>query len=197
MISIVFGEEAKYSFIDWRQSQDGRGTVSRDDIEKAILAMPRGQCQSVTEAIRQCLEELSPLTQSLAAKMGQENAPGMTGLRQALEECGQLAQQILSRKGGAETPGEETAGPGGEGSVRAGAASSRTEVYRQLAQAAAVLQQLEPHSPIPYLIQRAVQLGSLPFPQLIKALIREPNVLAELTREFGLGEESTGETTSS
>ena len=70
--------------------------------------------------------------------------------------------------------------------------TSRAEAYRQLARAAAVLQELEPHSPIPYLVQRAVQLGSLPFPDLIKALIREPNVLAELAREFGLGEAPSG-----
>jgi type VI secretion system protein ImpA len=61
-------------------------------------------------------------------------------------------------------------------------------VYQQLAEAAARLQQLEPHSPIPYLVQRAVELGALPFPELIRALIREPNVLSELNRELGIQE---------
>jgi type VI secretion system protein ImpA len=70
-------------------------------------------------------------------------------------------------------------------------AGSREQAYRQLAQAAALLRQLEPHSPIPYLIQRAVELGSMPFPQLIRALIREQNVLSELNRELGIKEGET------
>ena len=65
---------------------------------------------------------------------------------------------------------------------------NRAEIYRQLEQSANVLRQLEPHSPIPYLIQRAVELGSMPFPQLIRALIREPNILSELNRELGIKE---------
>jgi type VI secretion system protein ImpA len=66
--------------------------------------------------------------------------------------------------------------------------ASRAEAYRQLAQAAARLRELEPHSPIPYLVQRAVELGGLPFPLLIKALIRDGNVISELNRELGIKE---------
>jgi len=39
-------------------------------------------------------------------------------------------------------------------------------------------------------LQRAVELGAKPFPELIRELIREPNLLAELSREFGLGEQT-------
>ena len=67
--------------------------------------------------------------------------------------------------------------------------TTRDEAYRQLAQAAEVLRQLEPHSPIPYLVRRAVELGSLSFPELIQALIREPNAITELKRELGIKEE--------
>jgi len=93
------------------------------------------------------------------------------------------------------------AAPSGDGEVASGGAAtaagalrpavSRADAYRQLAQAAALLRQLEPHSPIPYLIQRAVELGSMPFPQLIRALIREQNVLTELNRELGIKEGGT------
>ena len=78
------------------------------------------------------------------------------------------------------------AAPSSSGAAKAG---SREQAYRQLAQAAAVLRQLEPHSPIPYLIQRAVELGNLPFPQLMRALIREATVVEQLNRELGIHEE--------
>src|SRR5437870_2984877 len=41
MIPIVFGEAGSYTWIDWRQSQDGKGKVSREDFEKAIVATSR------------------------------------------------------------------------------------------------------------------------------------------------------------
>ena len=59
-------------------------------------------------------------------------------------------------------------------------------MYEQLAQAAALLQQLEPHSPIPYLIQRAVDLGAKSFPDLMKELVRDSNVLSSMNRELGI-----------
>jgi type VI secretion system protein ImpA len=68
------------------------------------------------------------------------------------------------------------------------APSTRAEVYRQLKEAAAVLRNLEPHSPIPYFIERAVELGALPFPEMIRALIRDGGVLSELNRELGIKE---------
>ena len=54
--------------------------------------------------------------------------------------------------------------------------ATRADVYAKVAEAAAVLQQLEPHSPIPYLLNRAVELGNLPFPELMKNLILNADV---------------------
>ena len=57
---------------------------------------------------------------------------------------------------------------------------------RQIDAAAEVLRRLEPHSPVPYLVKRAVKLGRMPFPTLIKQLVREESVLTELYREFDI-----------
>jgi len=185
---VVVSEKGNYGWLDWRQSQEGKGSVTRDDLEKAIMEMSLEDCQRIAEDIDQSLEEMNQLVAVLNEKMGQSLAPGLTSVRQATGESRTLIQQILRQK----RPSEEAA-EGGDGEAGGGkprAAGSRAEAYRQLAQAAAVLRQLEPHSPIPYLVQRAVELGNLPFPQLIRALIRDANVLTELTREFGLPEAS-------
>ena len=71
-----------------------------------------------------------------------------------------------------------------------GAIASRAEAYRRLAEAANVIERLEPHSPIPYLVRRAVELGSMPFPLLMRALIRDSSVLHEMNRELGIKDES-------
>jgi len=179
-----------YGWLEWRQSQEGKGEVSRDAIDKAIMATPREHCQMIEEDLNQSVEEVKQLLQVLNAKMG-STAPGLVDFRQALEDNRKLVQQIMQQKGGGDLEdggGESESGDGAGGGAptRGG---SRTEAYRQLAQAAALLRQLEPHSPIPYLVQRAVELGSMPFPQLIRALIREPNILSELNRELGIKQE--------
>ena len=120
------------------------------------------------------------------------DAPGMTGLRQALEESRGLVQMILERRSGetsgANAPEAQTDSVDPGAPVRTAAPATRDTAYRQLEQAAITLERIEPHSPVPYLIRRAVELGKLPFPQMIKALIREANVLAELNRELGIKE---------
>lgn len=192
-VPVVKGEEGQYGWVEWKQSQDGRGGITRDAFDKAVLATPLERCQAADQDLTQCFEDLTQLTQALGSKMGPAS-PGLTGVRQALDDCRILVRQILKIKnpGGDGTPEGEHAEAGGAAVAGGPArpASSRAEAYRQLSQAAAVLQQLEPHSPIPYLIQRAVELGALPFPLLIKALIREQNVLAELSREFGLKDQA-------
>jgi type VI secretion system protein ImpA len=195
-VPMVFGEEGAFGWLDWRWSQDGRGDVSREAFEKAVAATPRQHCQTLTEDLAQCHDELRALEDTLRDRLG-EAAPGLTGMRRALDECTTLAQHLLQRKGPA--PAEESADEEREATEdRADGRTapermmaSRADVYRRLAEAADLLQQLEPHSPIPYLIRRAVELGALPFPQLMQALIREDSVLNELNREMGIKSESS------
>ena len=48
-----------------------------------------------------------------------------------------------------------------------------------------LLERLEPHSPIPYLIRRTVELGAMPFPQLMKALLVDVD-FTNMNRELGI-----------
>jgi type VI secretion system protein ImpA len=179
----------KFSWMEWRQSQSGKGNVTKEDFDKAIAAAPREQFQNLQEEVNQCVDELTQLLQALNGKMG-SSAPGLIDLRAAVEDCRKLVAQMIAQKGGpeGEAAADSVVETNSPSASSVGKTGSREQAYRQLAQAAALLRQLEPHSPIPYLIQRAVELGSMPFPQLIKALIREQNVLSELNRELGIKE---------
>jgi type VI secretion system protein ImpA len=182
------GEKAKrFSWMDWRLSQDGKGSVTRADFDQAVAATPREHFQTLDEDVNQCVEEMTQLLQTLNGKMG-SLAPGLIDLRAAVEDCRKLIKQMLAQKGAEEGATGTDGNSDGTGEAGVVGKGSREQAYRQLAQAAALLRQLEPHSPIPYLVQRAVELGSMPFPQLIRALIREPNILSELNRELGIKE---------
>lgn len=181
-----------YSWQTWKLVQDGRGTVSRDEFDKAQHAATYEECKQRFDDLTVCVDELTKLSQDMTAKMS-SSAPGMTDLRSAIGECYTLAKQLLKQK--EPEPTSEEGGAGGDdgGGGSAGRAiSSRAEAYRRLAEAADLLERLEPHSPIPYLVRRAVELGALPFPQLMKALIRDDAVILAMNRELGIKEESSG-----
>jgi type VI secretion system protein ImpA len=188
---LVEGNGSSLGLLQWSQAQSGKGPIGPDTIEKTVMGATRQSCQTMADDVRQASLELRELYNALRARMGGE-APGLGAMRSAVEEARQLADQILQRKGSGDegaADGESAGGENGagEGGLQGGGRlNSRDAVYRQLAEAASALSRLEPHSPVPFLIQRAVALGALPFPQLMQELIRDSNVLLEMNRELGI-----------
>lgn len=189
---LVAGDGKAYGWLDWRASQDAKGSITKDDWDSAVEATKVEDCKTAAEDLAQAREELNQLGQVLAARMG-SHAPGLLNLRQALDECHTLIGEIVRRKSPDEPsephPPNETADLGepgkGSGPAQPRSLASREDAYRQLEQAAALLQKLEPHSPIPIMIQRAVELGKLKFPDLLKALIADDAAHAEVWKLLG------------
>jgi len=189
-VPLLVGEGFSYSLLHCDQSSENTYRIPRPDLEKAIRATPAEQLAAVNEDVSECLVELDLLRSGLNGRMANlgSDAPGLTEVGKVLEDCHLFLQHALREcpvsAAKSDNPLEEQrAAPG-----PSLAPTTRAEAYRQLAQAAAVLRVLEPHSPIPYLVQRAVELGALPFPLLLKELIRDPNILTEVSREFGIKE---------
>jgi type VI secretion system protein ImpA len=206
-IPLVQTDDQAFGWQKWKLIQDGKAAGGAEAFEQAVLATSAQQCQQQAEDIDGAVQELTLLDAALTAKM-ESAAPEVFGLKQALEQCQTLAQQLLQRKGGprgpekleaeaaAETPTEATDGaPAGDQAAAAPARKGRTraDIYRQLQDLSRALQEMEPHSPIPYLIQRACELGSLPFPQLMRALIRDQNIVTEMHRELGIHDQPAAE----
>jgi type VI secretion system protein ImpA len=95
---------------------------------------------------------------------------------------------MIARKAPVSTGGSGAA-EANDGQAGAGASmpvASRDQAYQMMTKAADILSAIEPHSPVPYLIRRAVQIGGLPFPEMIQAFIREQNVIETMFRELGI-----------
>jgi type VI secretion system protein ImpA len=181
----------------WRNAEDPhyRGAViAKPMLEQAVAATRREDCQTIVDVIAESANELTELTKVLKTKMG-EAAPGLGQVRKALDECQDLAQHILKRKGPAPVPVQELAAQPDESGVAAQPPTAngtrqpltREDVLDQLAEASGSLLQMEPHSPIAYMIQRAVKLARLPLPELMRVLVRDPGVLSQLDRDLDLG----------
>ena len=71
-------------------------------------------------------------------------------------------------------------------SLATGPIRSRADAYRQLEGIANFLQSIEPHSPTPYLVRRAVSWGRMPLPKLMQEVLREEGDLNRLFTVLGL-----------
>lgn len=179
------------SWRDWRELQDGKGNLSREDFDRAVAATDRATCQAAVDTVTRVLTELNALDPLLTSRLGPES-PGMVDLRAAVGDCYGLVRQVLDKKG--KDPSESADEPGVEGgdetapAARSGgrAIATRADAYARLEEAAELLARIEPHSPVPFLVRRAIEFGSLPFPELMRVLIRDDNVLFEMNRELGI-----------
>jgi len=196
LVPLMDPDGQRYGWQHWKDSQAGKSKITPAEIERAIQVTPLEKCQLITEDMEEGWRELESLTRILSQKMATPSrnyAPGFVGIREAIGDCRVLSQQILQKKGGGKKPAAPTAGtaPEPESMQAPGTAApprmeTRAELYARVAEAAAKLQQIEPHSPIPYLLNRAVELGSMPFPDLMKSLILNADVLKLMNRELGI-----------
>ena len=204
-LPLLQGEFQQVSWLDWRRSQDGRGDT--ESLEQAVRQASREDVYQLTQDIGLALAEYGQLLAVVNQRLG-DAAPSMQGLSEALTDCRTLAEQILARKGGPPLPGGDAAadsgdaGLDGQGSQSTGggrgesgqqecrrAAAARSDAYRRLAEVGEELRILEPHSPVPTLIQTAVRWGGLSFSDLIRVMVQEEGLMGMLSRQSEAGAE--------
>lgn len=154
--------------------------VPPDAFRAAVTAASNDQVDAIrtaSEDLAEAIDEVQNLASTLDAKAGSV-APSFGGLKKALDECRSMAAEILRLRGGG--PPVESAMNDGEaatdGSARSGGGTalgsvrSREDVYARLNELTLMLEQFDPHSPVPFLIRRAIELRDLRFPQLVDTL---------------------------
>ncbi len=182
------------------------GDLTQAEVAAAIRQVTVPDASQLADEVDGALAELESFQQVMIDRMG-EYAPTFLHLKESLEVVGQwlhtvLAPQLEARQAVDEPaavplprqPKKQTSGDDPMVVVDQ-TFQLRADAYRQLSAAAETLQQIEPHSPIPYMVQRAVQLGQLPFPALMAQLVNEESTLQMFNRELGLssrGEDNAG-----
>lgn len=182
----LFGKgDGARSYQDWSQLRGAKDADAKSEFDKAVAATSLEELEPIAAALDECQTELAALLTALDARL-ESAAPALTHLAAAISDCRGLARQELGKKAPAPAPAASDDERGAAPAGRADILGSRSEAYQQLNRVADFLQQLEPHSPVPYLVKRAVELGGLPFPRLMQQLIRDVGVLTELNREMGV-----------
>ncbi|MBU1333167.1 MAG: type VI secretion system protein TssA [Gammaproteobacteria bacterium] len=177
----------------WRQLQQRQVPASDSKADKAVTEAARTELRRLNEAIRHLpishfIERCELLDFSLMMLdrlitwsddwLG-ELAPSLGLLRQTLETIRALMQEHIPMQAQTPAPAAPQDGPGDEETdaersvpvIVGGTPSSREDAYRQLALIADYLVRTEPHSPVPYVIRRAVEWGNQPLSDLLDELI--------------------------
>jgi type VI secretion system protein ImpA len=192
-------EEGKYTSLDWKAA---KGSSRRAFYE------------GLATLLNECWSEFQSLDHAMDEKFGRET-PGLGALKKVLEEIRTLVASTLKEKrllepdtghasddGGAGVAAAGgVAAPAATGGARAGGApASRQAAMRQLAEVAEYFRRNEPHSPIPYLIQRAINWGNMPLELWLRDVVKNEDVLGYVRETLGLntppkegGGGSTGE----
>ncbi|GIV53604.1 MAG: type VI secretion protein [Candidatus Kapaibacterium sp.] len=154
------------------------------DLDQAIacLAELEQVVQNSCEPLRPALDDPSDADVSFGAG------------REALGVLQQFVRRICGERGiglaaPTETESEESSSSsksdGGAGAV-AGALQSREDAYRSIERIADFLARIEPHSPVPYLLRRAVKWGRMSAEEMLQELYQNAPDLEQLYRLLGL-----------
>jgi type VI secretion system protein ImpA len=195
---------SSYSWSDWeaafhleqaarqhRQMKETGQRVTLAIFQQSAAVSPPSFFQCLRDDLASDLEACGDLEKFLDGTYG-EDAPSLRTFREALQAVQGLVQQILGERepsreveflpesAEAHAPILETGAP--EAPVltpSTTAIHSREEAFRTLREVADFLQAVEPHSPVPYLIRRAISWGGMTLEELLPELIRNDQALAD------------------
>ncbi len=181
------------------QAEAQRRTTS-DMWRKAVAETRRAQMEEVNFTVEECWAALKDLNAVIEEKYDRNQMPGLTNFRKSLDEVHTQIKKLLEEKR-AEEPDEveaEAAPDGsenGDGTARAGgistgAISNRKDALKRLNDIADFFQKTEPHSPISYIVQRAVKWGNMPLEVWLQDVIKDETVLYNLRQTLGFNTNS-------
>jgi type VI secretion system protein ImpA len=143
------------------------------------------------DAIAACENEIRELT-ALCDQRFPEDAPNLVELSNLFGECHEyLGSRLQSAAppepvaamGPGAAPGDAPAPAAARG---AGPIASRDDAFRRLREAADFLRRTEPHSPVPYLVDRAVSWGEMPFRDVLRDVLKDEKAFKNILETLGM-----------
>lgn len=189
--SLPTDEQTRINQLKAQAERERRVTANLWNVERAETR--RAPMEVINATIEECWAALNDLNRICEEKYDRNQTPGFSNLKKTLESVHEQVKKLLEEKRieePDEVESEETAGEGGEmqkadGSF-SGAIANRKEALRRLAEIAAFFHRTEPHSPVSYLVQRAVKWGNMGLDSWLQEVIKDQSVLFQLRETLGV-----------
>jgi len=177
--------------------------LTTDDWAKAKKSTRRAFFEEIKGLIDDCWAEYEQLDGVMDEKFGRQT-PGLGELKKALDAIRSLVGNVVKEKRIAEPyPHEleqsESADEDGEvdegapGTGTSNSIKARQDALRRLGEVADYFRRNEPHSPVSYLVQRAIKWGQMPLEMWLEDVIKDGLVLGSLRETLGLQSASPAE----
>lgn len=197
--------EAQARAAEIRQRAAEEGKITGEEWRKAKNATCRAFYEEIYALLNECWDEFHALDRVIDEKFGR-HTPGLSALKKGLDEVRTLVEKLVKEKRIAEpdpvtaegeaaaAAAESTDGQGAVVRAIGGPLGTRADALRRLAEVADFFQKTEPHSPVSYLVQRAIKWGQMPLEMWLQDVIKDAAVLGHLRETLGLGTSSDGST---
>jgi len=159
----------------------GSAPADPADLEQAAAAIRAGgaeQAAALRQTLAESIETLQAMDRFLTATLGAGRTIGFEDLQKTLEAMRKALEPFLPGGAGPAALAPEAAAAGGDAPAGGAATSmtvrgpirSREEVLRQLDSLCEYYRQVEPSSPVPFLLRRARKLVNMNFVQVVQEL---------------------------
>ncbi|RMF98881.1 MAG: type VI secretion system protein TssA [Acidobacteria bacterium] len=204
-------ESKKFDFpddvdsLDYQEREKALALKAQAEEEKRVTGTmwriaknqtPRLFYERLSLLLEECWKESQELDKLIEEKYDRNQAPSLRTLQRSLEDVRVLIKGLLEEKRLQEPDIEEEISTPSETaaetsqSLRAvtsgiGPIQSRQEALRRLTEIAEYFRKNEPHSPVSYLIQRAVKWGNMPLEQWLEDVIKDESVIYQIRQTLG------------
>lgn len=157
--------------------------VFREKVSLSIDQTPTAFYDTMNQSCSLSLKQIADLEQELRLHLEGE-APTFYKLREKIEEIQRFVGHVLDKRGEKKIKKKqvnvEVANPHPPKKSLSSTIESREQAYEILGEVATYLERIEPHSPTPYLIRRAIVWGGMSLPQVFADTLTNGNDLSLL-----------------
>lgn len=176
------------------------GRINGEAFDARMLATPDGVVRERIDMIQAARDAFARFSATADARMGRD-APNLAGIDDALKKIQQVYAKVGAAKGIGGVVVEQAAGAavgeaggsvghaagmGAAPDLPAGALASKEAALASLAQIAAFFRRTEPHSPVAYLLERAVAWANMPLEEWLAEVVRDESTLSSIRERVGL-----------
>ena len=170
---------------------------SMDDIQQAVIQTADADVIKLKTTIKESLEEYQQISQLLDKHCG-DLSPPTSNITNVLEDCAAAVNHLYKDRNleaASDTEDEQTDGIEGAnvgannrapGSRIGSPIKSREDAFQQILEISAYFRKTEPHSPVSYVLEKAVKWGRMPLDQLIPELIADGGALEQYRNLTGI-----------
>jgi len=184
---------------DHREQKLATGAVELRTFKDSFAATSRSRLTDIVDDLDQTLTTIRELESFLDERCvpnsyGEDTAPSMTSFRKKIESMkatieqlmGELLDDEVDPSAAATNEGDGEAGAATTQKAVVGTIASRSDAIKMIRKIAEFFRKSEPQSFISFKLEQTASWAELPFPELLKELLRDDTAMGELSRRTGI-----------